>query len=199
MPQSEHEDRERDQRDGRDRPQELDDADRRALERPRAPIATPERDADHDRECEALDVALERRSELARERARRHAVDERPERRRRRRDAVGEIEHAHGRLGGEDRREHEEPAGWIRPPRNAVCATHLHGLSREARADTTSSARSRETSKAKTLGLPKSGVVTPVRHVRCHCPADWRTDWRTRREVPANRHVHVGLENRFGL
>ena len=28
--------------------------------------------------------------------------------------------------------------------------------------------------------------------------ADWRTNWRTRLKIPANWHVRVGLENRFG-
>ena len=30
------------------------------------------------------------------------------------------------------------------------------------------------------------------------CRSDWRINWRTRHKLPANRHVRVGLENRFG-
>ena len=62
-------------------------------------MTTPERDADDDRERESLDVALERRADLARERAGREPVDERAERVRRRGDAVVEVEHPNRQLG----------------------------------------------------------------------------------------------------
>ena len=48
-----------------------------------------------------------------------------------------------------------------------------------------------------TSGLAESGVVRSA-NTPGGGAAGWRTDWRTRSKVPANRHVRAGLENRFG-
>jgi hypothetical protein len=112
----EPEDRQRNERDRRDRSQELDHDRRPVLDRPRAADRDPEPDADGDGEREALDVDLERRHDLVRERPVPELVGEGARRFRGRRDAVFEIEEPHSGLGEHEGRCGEEQAGDVRPP-----------------------------------------------------------------------------------
>jgi len=120
----EPEDREGNERDGRDRPQELDYDRRRVLDRPGASDRDPERHADADGEREALDIGLERGRDLARERPVRHPIDECACRMRWCSDAVGEIEHPNCRFGEHEHGHGEEPTGDIRASQEAVFAQH---------------------------------------------------------------------------
>ena len=113
--QAEQHERERDQRDGRDRPQELDHDRRGVAKRAGRADEHARRDADRDRQEQALGVGMERRAELARQRARPEALGERGDRGRGRGDRVPEVERPDGHVGGDRHEQDERPAREVDP------------------------------------------------------------------------------------
>jgi hypothetical protein len=119
---AEEEDRERDQRDRGDRSQELDHDGRRIEERAEAADQDADHDPDDDGDREPLGVAVDRRTDLAGERARPQLGYERARRRRRCSQAVTQVEQPDESLQRRDDDEDDDPADDVR--------SHVDSLSR---------------------------------------------------------------------